>query len=88
MYEDWSYDTFKYEEVKTQEYQTNLIIEDDETCNMITNSNYFGACLNRLWTVVLLGGFGNTERFSVRTLSTVLRTRIEDFVLGFEDPKS
>ena len=52
------------------------------TLNMLFNSNYFGACLNKLCTIILLGGFGNTENFSVRTLRTVLRTRIEDFVLG------
>ena len=55
------------------------MIEDEETCNMLFNSNYFGACLNKLCTVILLGGFGNTEKFSVRTLST----RIEDFALRF-----
>ena len=58
------------------------MIEDEETFNMLYNSNYFGACLNRLCTVILLGGFGNTENFSVRKLRTVLRTRIEDFVIG------
>ena len=57
-------------------------IEDEETCNMLFNSNYFGAFLNEFCTVILLGGFGNTENFSVRTLRTVLRTRIENFVLG------
>ena len=40
------------------------MIEDEETCNMLFNSNYFGACLNKLCTVILLGGFGNTESFS------------------------
>ena len=56
--------------------------EDEETCNMLFNSNYFGACLNKLCTIILLEGFGNTENFSDRTLRTVLRMRIEDFVLG------
>ena len=49
-----------------------FMIEDEETCNML-----FNVC-----TVILLGGFGNTENFSVRTLRTVLKTRIEDFALG------
>ena len=59
-----------------------IMIEDEETRNILFNSNYFGACLNKLCTIILLGAFRNTEHFtfSVRTLRTVLMTRIEDFV--------
>ena len=53
---------------------------DEGTGNMLFDSNYFGACLNKLCTVTVLRGFGNTEKFNVKTLRTVLRTRIEDFV--------
>ena len=60
-----------------------IMSEDEETCNMLFDFNYFGACLNKLCIVTLLrGGFGNTENFSDRKLRTVLRMRIEDLVLG------
>ena len=70
-YEDWRYNTLKYEEVKTKNIKL-IMIEDEETCNMLFNSNYFRACLNKLCT----------ENFSVRTLWTVLRMRKDGFVLG------
>ena len=86
-YEDWRYDTLKYEEVKTQEYQTNYYDWGWGNFQHVIQFQLFWSMFEQTLHRYIARGFGNTENFSVRTLRTVLRTRIEDFVLrvwGFQ----
>ena len=87
--EDWDFLSMMIEDMthlnmrKWRHKNIKLIkIEDEEICKTLFNSNYIGACLNKLCTVILVGGFRYAENFSVTTLKTVLGTWIEGFVLG------
>ena len=60
--EDWDFLSMRIEDMthlnmrKWRHNNTKLImIEDDETCDMLFHSNYFGSCLNKLCTVIASG---------------------------------